>query len=156
LLLEWPLTQIMNIIKTDGTIEFEKASFFVKPALTKNEFISSRIGSNSRLILSNSEYSSFSVSLSDTAGDLGVSLRFDGQQIDSLGIEKMDATKNWNNWSEMAEQDKKSEYDQLLVNILGSPPYVFEWGEITSSFDPRSGSSSICIRYNRKSSQNKN
>jgi len=146
----------MNIIKTDGTIEFEKASFFVKPALTKNEFISSRIGSNSRLILSNSEYSSFSVSLSDTAGDLGVSLRFDGQQIDSLGIEKMDATKNWNNWSEMAEQDKKSEYDQLLVNILGSPPYVFEWGEITSSFDPRSGSSSICIRYNRKSSQNKN
>jgi len=108
------------------------------------------------LILSNSEYASFSISLTDAASDLGVSLRIHGQQIDSLGIEIIDANKTWSNWSEKTELDKKSEYDQLLVNILGCPPYIFQWGEVTSSFDPRSGSSNICIRYNRKSTETKN
>lgn len=57
---------------------------------------------------------------------------------------------SWNNWSESEEQSKKDEHDKWLLRNIGEPPYNYSWGEISSNYDPRSGSSMITIRYYNK------
>ena len=54
---------------------------------------------------------------------------------------------SWDNWSESDEIKKKDEHDKWLERKIGKPPYKYSWGEISSNYDPRSGSSMITIRY---------
>jgi len=57
---------------------------------------------------------------------------------------------NWEEWSEETEMIRKKVNDRWLRECLGNPPYEYSWGGISSEYEPRSGSSSIMIRYNRK------
>lgn len=54
---------------------------------------------------------------------------------------------SWDNWSENEELNRKVEHDKWLESKIGKPPYKYSWGEISSAYDPRSGSSMITIRY---------
>ncbi len=54
---------------------------------------------------------------------------------------------SWENWSKEEELRIKKYHDKWLENHLGVPPYKYQWGGISSLFDPRSGTSSITIRY---------
>ncbi len=54
---------------------------------------------------------------------------------------------SWNNWSEGAEIKLKIDHDYFLEQHLGKPPYEYDWGVISSSYDSRSASSGITIRY---------
>lgn len=64
-----------------------------------------------------------------------------------LFISTDDEIPSWDNWSKEKEINKKAEHDKWLQENLGNPPYKYSWGEITSKYDMRSGSSSITIRY---------
>ena len=66
---------------------------------------------------------------------------------------------SWDDWSEAKELQRKQEHDRLLHKELQRPPdirrskpypyieYDVEYGTISSSYDPRSASSSILIHY---------
>jgi hypothetical protein len=49
--------------------------------------------------------------------------------------------------SQKREIKNKQLNDKLLANILGRPPYNFQWGEVTSLYYAQSSSSNITIRY---------
>ena len=54
---------------------------------------------------------------------------------------------SWEKWSEQQELNRKAEHDSWLASELGSPPYQYSWGEIESTYDQRTGSSLISVRY---------
>jgi len=45
------------------------------------------------------------------------------------------------------ESERKNVHDQVLAEMLGSPPYSYEWGEVLSLLEPRSQEASIDLRY---------
>ncbi|MDD7793074.1 hypothetical protein [Clostridium sp. 'White wine YQ'] len=53
----------------------------------------------------------------------------------------------WDNWSQYEVLKIKNKNDEWLEKNIGKPPYKYSWGEISSNYDPRSGSSMISIRY---------
>lgn len=65
--------------------------------------------------------------------------------------------KSWANWSKESELKRKNLNEELLFEIFNDSiskqrtlpsEYHFEWGDITSCYDPRSGESSIILHYN--------
>lgn len=60
--------------------------------------------------------------------------------------ERFDLPVNWDSWSEQKELDTLKELRVWLRNELGREG-KFEWGYATATYDPKSGSSSISIRY---------
>lgn len=68
----------------------------------------------------------------------------------NFSLTSNDHSVTWNNWSENEELNKKDKHDKWLLNNIGTPPYKYWWGEISSNYDPRSSSSMITIRYYNK------
>ena len=56
-------------------------------------------------------------------------------------------TASWADWSEKRERNRKARGDKLLRAVLGSPPYKYPWGSISSVYDPKSGFSNIVVTY---------
>jgi len=56
---------------------------------------------------------------------------------------------SWNSWSKEKEIEHKMVHDAWLKSELGEPPYCYKWGNISSSYNSRSGYSSIAIKYDR-------
>lgn len=48
------------------------------------------------------------------------------------------------------EQGRKAAHDAWLAETLGRPPYEYAWGEVGSTYDPRSESSDVYVRYRRQ------
>jgi hypothetical protein len=65
----------------------------------------------------------------------------------SLSILPEQTLPSWESWSKESEIKRKKLNDEWLKKQIGLPPFKYEWGEIVSQFDPRSGSSAIIIRY---------
>ncbi len=53
----------------------------------------------------------------------------------------------WSDYSDKKLLKDKKANDKILFKLLGKPPYEYEWGEIYSICDRRSGSSHIIIRF---------
>lgn len=70
--------------------------------------------------------------------------------IDSihLSVQNSADLPSWDNWSESEELEKKANHDEWLLRNIGKPPYQYNWGQIGSYYDSKSGSSMIVIRYN--------
>ena len=49
--------------------------------------------------------------------------------------------------NDLDEAGQKHLHDRLLEQWLGADPYVYAWGQVTSSYDPRSDTSSIYVGY---------
>lgn len=65
----------------------------------------------------------------------------------NLSLVTNDSSTAWNNWSVREQLKIKDQHDKWLINNVGKPPYKYIWGEISSDYDPRSGTSMITIRY---------
>jgi len=78
-----------------------------------------------------------------------VSLIFDNDKIDMLTISFIidNETSSWDTWSEETEIFRRELNSKWLYKYLGSPPYKYDWGEISSDFDAKAGFSYITIRY---------
>ena len=57
------------------------------------------------------------------------------------------APASWKDWTEEKQLKVNELNNQLLAQVLGPPPYDYEWGRISASYDPRSGSSDIYVVY---------
>jgi hypothetical protein len=85
------------------------------------------------------------------AETFAIELCFEQGRLFLLSLSLSDGAQNlsWSTWSESAELDKNRRSQALLVRRYGDPPYHFPWGEVSAAYDPRGGSSSISIRYNK-------
>ena len=92
-------------------------------------------------------------------GDLKfcVTLTLEDGQLPSLSLSRMDADEasSWDTWSEQHEKWRQAAHDRWLKTLLGAPTrtdkvlvsYQYPWGQVSSSFDPRAGASSIVGAY---------
>jgi hypothetical protein len=77
-----------------------------------------------------------------------------------LSISNDDQLPSWETWSEEKERQIRAENDRYLFRHLGKPHrfgahgeviYEYNWGEVVSSYDPRSAQSNIIIVYYQES-----
>jgi hypothetical protein len=73
-----------------------------------------------------------------------------------LSISHEDKLPSWETWSEEEVRQVRAENDKFLFRCLGKPHrfgphgeviYEYKWGEVVSSYDPRSAESHITIVY---------
>jgi hypothetical protein len=79
-----------------------------------------------------------------------ISLCFKETKLSELSIVINDnpfhLNSGWESWSEKEEKEKLNKYQDWLSQKLGNDR-IFKWGEAWASYDPKSCSSSIGIRY---------
>jgi hypothetical protein len=98
------------------------------------------------------------------AGDraIGARLLFDGERLDGYRLWIVDARygTSWDDWSEEKELAHRDAHDALLVELLGPGvrearpggselTYTLPWGDVWSTYDARSGGSTIGTRFRR-------
>lgn len=65
-----------------------------------------------------------------------------------ISLQKNASIPSWTSWSEKDQLEVKKANDSWLSEEIGDiPPYKFSWGEITSVYNQREGSSYIAIKY---------
>lgn len=131
----------------NGTIEFENRGSVISPLLTLKEFIHSDLYSQVKDKHFN-DFSRYNLQPQRFYGnEVNVSLIFnDHNKIFLVNISKS-TNNSWDSWSEQREFKRKIEHDKLLEKLIGASYSKYLWGEISSHYDPRSGSSMITIRY---------
>ena len=136
----------MNIDSFTGRVELEGINL-IGPQLKQEVFVASPFWQRSRRGLVNKQWVSYSVSAKDGSNEFAVTLVFFGDEIVEIRMAKNEPSATWTNWSEERELQRKADHDCLLKALLGRAPYRFAWGEVTSIFDAKSGSSEIIVRY---------
>ncbi len=134
----------------NGCIEMANINFSIKKNLTEEEFIKSNLFCD---VLNKEDYGYTRYYIKPQIicnAKFVISLTFNPDGVldmTSLGLQMNDSIPSWESWSENSEMQKKELSDKWLEKNIGKPPYTYQWGAIFSSYDPRSGSSSITIVY---------
>ena len=133
-----------------GNICFQNINQKLIARMMKEEFL---ISSLNNFVIRDDSHSNASIYVLNPmklwGEKINVSLIFDKSNMlymvqISLFREKI---KTWDNWSENEEKQLKLKHDNILEKNIGKPPYIYKWGMIGSTYDPRSGSSFITIKY---------
>lgn len=140
----------MSIDAITGKIDLGDCGLMIRPDTSRDEFLASPAGAASRLEVENQQYATYAITFKIDTSPFGLSLAFESQRLHSVRLEKMSPGGNWGSWSKAEEIERKTEHDRLLLTLLGSPPYKFEWGAISSNDDNLSGSAFINIIYHKR------
>jgi hypothetical protein len=133
-----------------GNISLNDNSFIVNKGLTKAEFLKSNLFKD---VLSEQTFAFTSYYLKPQligCKRFAIVLYFNNNNLIDFLTLSMTSDENipsWDSWSEFDELKKKDEHDKWLESNIGKPPYKYSWGDISSDYDPRSGSSIITVRY---------
>ena len=135
----------------NGGLALDGNTFIIRKGLTKNEFEKSSLFDE---VLNQQSYGFTNYYLKPQLiknAFFVIVLYFNPQDIldfVNLSLSDSDCVPSWDDWSESRAKGKKKEHDEWLLRNIGKPPYKFPWGEISSNYDPRSGSSIITLKYN--------
>lgn len=134
----------------NGNIIINNGLYILKSGLQKNEFINSGFYIEN-LIEDVSIYTRYFLKPQVIDGEYFIVVIYfnknDLLEFVDLALMHNGNVPSWDNWSETEERKRKDEHDKWLEKSIGRPPYKYSWGEISSDYDPRSGSSTITIRY---------
>jgi hypothetical protein len=136
---------------SNGTFSIDDAEISVSPLLTMAEFLSSTLGKGAQSRGSNDGWSRWNFRTTVHGRKFAFTLFFHGRGLSMVHFAPIVGNESWANWSVGAEQTRKLEYDRLLVEILGSPPYEFPWGSATAGIDLKTGDACMVVRYVGKS-----
>ena len=137
--------------KGTGELYIESIPVMLGPSFTRRALSSTPVAAQSKVV--NEPYHSYSLGQQRIAGQLFfVGLCFYGQQLECIDLAHAAAEfgTSWDDWSEERELKLKQWHDDWLRGQTGYASHVYKWGAIGSAYDPRSGSSSITIRYSWK------
>jgi hypothetical protein len=131
-----------------GELTIESIPVTLGPGFRHDELQSLAVDSSPQVL--NESHRSYSIGDLEISGlRFVVTLYFFGNTLES--IELMCSGKefgsSWEDWSEERELRRKEAHDLWLTKQLGHASHVYEWGEIGSDYDPRSGASTVVIRY---------
>ncbi len=139
----------MNI--KNGDLAIQDKSFTIGRGLIKTDFVQSKLYDE---VINEKSYGFTFYNLNSQLISnewFDITLYFNNKDILNLvniSLSNEGDIASWNNWSENEQIKKKDMHDKWLKKNIGNPPYKYDWGEISSSYDPRSGSSMITIKYN--------
>lgn len=139
------------INKLDGKIAFD--SFSLTPNITLQAF-KSLLKSNQIVSHEENEMAINIYLLPQKCGDKYFSIRLYFSRKNKvlthllISLQKNASIPSWTSWSEKDQLEVKKADDSWLSEEIGDiPPYKFSWGEITSVYNQREGSSYIAIKY---------
>jgi hypothetical protein len=140
------------IERATGQIQFSSDGIRIGPSLSREEFLASPFAAKCRELVRNEPYCSFALPTVQFDGrSFAWSLWFRGSVLESVSIACSDPEfgSSWADWSEEHEIARKGLHDSLLTTVLGAywQQQRFTWGSVDSTFDQRSGGSSIGVRY---------
>lgn len=138
-----------------GKIIFEE--FILEPTLNLNVFLKSDFSNNFRIIIDNKEYKSYNLrdyNIKKFCNDKRYAIYkgaftfyFKSEKIERVHMNLYTEEDIRKGLSKENELNRKSILDNFLIDMLGTPPYKYRWGEIFSFFDERACSSFIAIKY---------
>jgi len=132
----------MNIRLTDGVVLFDAGS--IGPHCTRSQFLSSSFGVASDVLVKNEPHITYRFR---PENGIVATVSFVGDRLlDVAWILELPPDKE-REWSVDLEQDRKKLHDEWLERLLGRPPYEYDWGTITSSYDSKGCHSDIILRY---------
>ena len=126
------------------------AGFAVQPQLSEATFLATALGGKSAHRPMGKEHSTYELPRPQVAvgREWVVWLSFASGRLKSISLAlSRGGGGTWADWSEAEELALKEEHDRILLGFLGQPPYQFAWGEVFSTYDPRSGSADIGISF---------
>jgi len=134
--------------KGTGELFIESIPVTLGPRFTRRDLSALPVAAQSQVV--NEPYHSYSLGAQQISGQsFFVVLYFYGQQLESIDMAHGagEFGTSWDDWSEERELRRKQWHDDWLREQTGQASHVYEWGKVHSSYDPRSGGSSIIIRY---------
>ena len=134
--------------KSTGELYIESIPVKLGPQFTRRDLSATPVAVRPQVV--NEPYHSYSLGEQRIAGQpFFVVFYFYGQQLEFVDLAHA-ATEfgtSWDDWSEEGELRRKQWHDDWLREQTGHAAHVYGWGEVSSDYDPRSGGSSITIRY---------
>lgn len=129
--------------RTTGNIQI--AGQLLCRSLLEDEFASSPLGHGAQKSASSDGWAIYS-HIADE--EIALVLRFRNQVLAEAQIALKRGNGGWAEWTEQKEQERKADNDKWLALQMGAPPpYRFNWGEVTSIYDPKMGAAVIVVRY---------
>ena len=140
------------INRDNGNVTFPGLEAAIGPSLTRAQFLQTLVAAVSSVGARNEPWCSYRLpNVPQPETILCLSLQFHGERLESLNLfhnaARFGASWDWDDWSEERELARKSFHEHWLVTKLGVALKRYSWGEISSNYDAKGGSSSITIRY---------
>lgn len=131
-----------------GQVHFDRPAMDIAPSLTRSGFLKSELAKGTKTFMENEPGHSWKLAETYVAQlPFLVILYFHQERLGSITLYANPVLDtSWADWSEEKELQRKALHDQWLDRCLGSRR-DFPWGSVGSEYDPRSGSSTITIRY---------
>jgi hypothetical protein len=122
----------------------------IRPNLKEADFVSSSLGAKAKLIVANEGFRTYRLEgILKNGIECGITLTFQEGILKTATLipRWSEAPKKWADWSLDKELEYKEMNDRLIRESLGSPPYQYEWGNVSSTYDAKSGYSVIVFQY---------
>jgi hypothetical protein len=142
------LKAVSMIDSRSGEVLIESIPVRLGPAFTRDALSSLPISCQSQVV--NEPYHSYSLGRHRIGGEpFLVMLYFYGQKLESIELANSSEEfgTSWDDWSEAKQLKRKQAHDAWLIAQTNRASHRYDWGEIASGHDPKSGESSITIRY---------
>jgi hypothetical protein len=134
----------MRINNTDGVVSFSSGS--IGAAGDRADFLKSSLG---QTVKSEKVRGTRYQYVFDPEPGISATAFFDGERLNRVFLMMSVPSDAECRWTEALELERKAKHDHWLAQELGNAPYLYNWGSITSDFDPRGCSSEIIIVYDR-------
>lgn len=134
----------MRIDVFDGSIVF--ASGTIRGATTRTEFLSSAIAKGAREQIANERDDWRQVAFDPEPG-VAATLIFQGEKLHQVYMALRLASDDAGPWTTAIELERNATHDAWLQTALGTPPYEYSWGSVSSEFDPKDPASEIIVSY---------
>lgn len=134
----------MHILASDGSVEFALGK--VTSATDKQSFLASSLGLVAIVAVENGPFVTYRVA---PEPGVGATLLFNGERLENVAWAFTMPDEAEGDWSEESEMRRKKVHEDWLQKELGNPPYRFNWGEVSSEYDPKGVSSAIIVVYDR-------
>lgn len=131
-----------------GELHLESVPLTLGPRFTRRDLLAVPVEATDQVV--NEPHHSYSLGEQRISGEsFFVVLYFFGQKLEAIDLAHPGAEfgTSWEEWSEEGEQRRKAWHDQWLRGQTGYASHDYPWGAVHSAYDPRSGGSSIMIRY---------
>jgi hypothetical protein len=120
----------------------------IAPFGAESAFLSTPEGATASGFVRNAPHASYKLcdKFNASGVPLGIIVYFSSGQLTSMELFVSSNAQSWNDWTEAEALQQRNLLEQILMTKYGSTRN-FSWGTTAATYDPRSGSSAIVIRY---------
>ena len=132
----------MKISPFNGTISFAQGE--IERSMDRARFLASQVGRGAKAGLVNEPWRQYGI---DPETGIAGTVFFQGEQLDRIFLAMALPEHAAKEWTEASELARKVLHDEWLRETLGEPPYEYEWGQVSSVYDPKGCASEIIVVY---------